>query len=187
MSRLDEIKKRDAELVDYANLVPDRRYLLSMVDALQAELAESQRAVRNLTEEVALWKENHKFASKLADDLTQDGIKERAELAAAKAAISRAYQELGVKEVDPDDCREAVLLILSEALATKNQQIDDDDPATACPDCGLHRCTCHARWLADTKRGIRAGSVTDPVWWDCICGASNSLDTCGHCHRSRLD
>lgn len=30
-------------------------------------------------------------------------------------------------------------------------------------------------------------AATPSTWWDCICGASNSLDTCGHCHRSRLD
>jgi anti-sigma factor RsiW len=50
----------------------------------------------------------------------------RAEIERLRAALERARSELGVEEVDPDDCREAVLAILDTALSGAPSETEKD-------------------------------------------------------------
>lgn len=93
--------------------------LASEYDTLAAELADSQAKQRALVEEVSLWKENHKFASKLADDLTQDGIKERDRIRALEAALREMRKHMSGKSYDTIVLGE----IINNALATAETPI----------------------------------------------------------------
>lgn len=106
----NSLRQKFVRLEDYHALAAhlDNPPLVAENNALAARVAQ-------LEAEVALWKSNHRGASALADDLTQDGIKERARIRSLEAALREI-----AKDTTPDPwglARHALMAPLGKEVA----------------------------------------------------------------------
>lgn len=91
--------------------------------------------------ELALWKSNHAFASKLADDLTQDGIKDRARIRELEAALRDMVEAAEVGKVFTSGSRiNPVLLKARDALSAPETSVQSAPRDWYCPNCDCDLC-----------------------------------------------
>lgn len=116
--------------------------------------------------DLALWKSNHAFASKLADDLTQDGIKDRARIRALEAALREVWSDPDV----PGQFDEATIARVDALLPPSETSVQSAPHDWYCPNCDCDLCGAVQGRLERTavETAAEPDDPNAPFRWICI-------------------